>query len=345
MNTLQIRLLLSLTLYLVVLPSQAQDNRIDGRFYNIYPELHARHGFWQFVQWRWRRQDPVTGQDLSKLFPISPTDLDFLRTNTSQVSWTWIGHATGLLQIAGINILTDPQFSQRASPVQWAGPKRYVQPAIPLTELPEIQLVVISHDHYDSLDLQSIRGLYNRPGGRRTLFLVPMALKAWFLEQGIENVVELDWWQSHQYAGLEISAVPAQHWSKRSFWGRNSTLWAGWVIRHNDFRFYFAGDSGYAPHFRAIGQRLGPFDLAAIPIGAYAPRWFMKPFHINPSEAVQAHLDLASRLSVAIHWGTFPLTDEPLTEPPELLYRALDAAKIERDRFRVLQHGQTLVVD
>lgn len=278
-------------------------------------------------------------------FPIARNDPDFLRSNRVKTTLTWIGHATVLLQIKGRNILTDPQFSKRASPVQWIGPKRVVAPGLSLEDLPAVDLVVISHDHYDSLDTSSIHRLVDRTSGDGTTFYVPLGLKPWFEGLGVERVVELDWWESRNAGNLEIIAVPVHHWSKRGLISRNRTLWAGWVIKAGDFSIFFAGDSGYKPVFKEIGRKLGPFDLSIIPIGAYEPRWFMKHHHMSPSEAVQVHLDVGSRKSVGVHWGTFPLTDEPLDEPPRALKRATQAYKLAEDEFVVLKHGETIILE
>lgn len=218
-------------------------------------------------------------------------------------------------------------------------------PGVALEELPAIDIVVISHDHYDSLDKGSIVRLYERDGGKSTRFFVPLGFKDWFADLGISNVVELDWWDYHDEGGLKIAAVPVHHWSQRGLISQNKTLWAGWVITSPNFRFFFCGDTGYTPIFKEIGSRLGPFDLSAIPIGAYEPRWFMRYHHISPEEAVQVHLDIRSRTSVAIHWGTFILTDEPLDEPPQRLERALEERGLPREAFLVLAHGQTIVLD
>ena len=174
-------------------------------------------------------------------------------------------------------------------------------------------------------------------------FFVPLGLKDWFQDLGINRVVELDWWDQYEERELIITAVPVQHWSKRSPFSRNKTLWAGWVVQSKNFRFLFAGDSGYTPHFKEIGDKLGPFDLAAIPIGAYEPRWFMRPHHITPEEAVQVHLDVRSKKSVAIHWGTFILTDEPLDEPPKRLKTARQNKGLSENEFLVFKHGETMV--
>ena len=309
----------------------------------INPQEKESTGFMDFIKWRWQRSSQDIPGPEAYHFPLARADLEFLQRNRSVNSATWIGHATVLMQMDGINILTDPQFSERASPVQWAGPQRVVAPGIAIQDLPAIDYVVISHDHYDSLDTDSIRALFQRQGGELTTFIVPLKLKSWFLDLGISRVIELDWWESHQENKISITAVPAQHWSKRTPFSRNSTLWAGWVVKTPSFNFYFCGDSGYyAPMFREIGEKLGPFDLAAIPIGAYEPRWFMKSKHINPQESVQVHLDLKAKQSLAIHWGTFILTDEPLTEPPKVLQKALQENNLPAASFLVLKHGETV---
>lgn len=327
--------------------STAQDitgnHHTDRGFRNIY--LKEDHGFLDFVKWRWERMWTDIPSAGSYRFPLAENDPSFLRSNSNKTTLTWIGHATMLIQLHGKNILTDPQFSDRASPVQWAGPKRVVPPGIAMADMPEIDIVFISHDHYDSLDVRTVRQLRFRSGGERTTFFVPLGLKEWFLNLGITNVIEMDWWEEREFDGLRIIATPMQHWGKRSPFSRNDHLWASWVMIADDFRFYFGGDTGYSPHFKETGDRFGPFDLAALPIGAYEPRWFMKDHHINPEEAVQAHLDLHSNKSVAMHWGTFMLTDEPLDEPPVMLKKAMDEKGIPENEFLVLQHGQTVTIE
>lgn len=333
--------LLLMSASLTVQGAESPKHHVNGGFIN--PWDYTSNSFSDLLKWRWERgSKQIPGPD-DYDFPVLKPNLDFLHNNRAANTATWIGHATLLMQLDGHNILTDPQFSRRASPVQWAGPQRVVPPAMTIEQLPPIDYVVISHDHYDSLDTDSIQALFKRPGGDQTVFVVPLKLKTWFENQGIQNVVELDWWESYSQDYITITAVPAQHWSKRSMFSRNKTLWAGWVIKTPGFNFYFCGDSGYyAPLFQEIGAKLGPFDLAAIPIGAYEPRWFMKKHHINPEESVQVHLDLRAEQSVAIHWGTFILTDEPLDEPPQRLQEALQTKGIPADTFRVLQHGESL---
>lgn len=314
---------------------------------NGFRNVHAyeENSFSDFIKWRRERAKMDIPGPESYDFPLAENDPDFLRQNREKITLTWIGHATVLLQMAGTNILTDPHFSKRTSPIQWAGPKRAAPLGLALEDLPPIDIVVISHDHYDSLDESSIKKLRQRPGGGKTRFYVPLGLKDWFAIRGVDQVIEMDWWDRQRKGDLEIIAVPVQHWSKRSVFSRNKTLWAGWVIKAEAFQFIFVGDTGYAPYFKDIGDKLGPFDLAAIPIGAYEPRWFMKKHHVNPEESVQIHKDIRSKKSVAIHWGTFILTDEPLDEPPQRLASALQENQIPPEDFVVLQHGQTIILD
>jgi L-ascorbate metabolism protein UlaG (beta-lactamase superfamily) len=309
----------------------------DG-FRNLYPE-GPRGSFWK---WQWERW----GKDLPKTpeggyhFELLHPDVARLKANRTEPTLTWIGHASFLLQLGGVNILTDPHLTERASPVGFAGPKRVVAPAFRFDELPHIDAVVISHSHYDHLDRETVRRLATQADGPPRFF-VPLGLKEWFAGEGIQDVTELDWWSAMDYKGLKFTLTPAQHWSSRTPWDRDKTLWGGWVIEQPSFRFFFAGDTGYSPVFKDIGKRLGSVDLAAIPIGAYEPRWFMSIMHADPEEAVKIHLDIHSRHSVGMHWGTFILTDEPLDEPPQKLAAARLAAGIPPEEFFVMKHGAT----
>ena len=298
-------------------------------------------GFWR---WKWDQfwddlpKPPEGGYEQFKV--IKPSEED-LRANPAI---TWLGHATLLLRVAGVTVLTDPHLTERASPLSWAGPKRRVPPALTIAQLPHIDAVVISHNHYDHLDRETVEGLNAQAGGPPRFF-VPLGLKAWFNDLGIENVVELDWWDRRDYKGISLHFTPTQHFSARTPFDRNETLWGSWVVTTPDFRFYFAGDTGYSADFKDIGRRLGPFDLAAIPIGAYEPRWFMEGVHVNPAEAVMIHQDLRARRSLGMHWGTFELTDEPMDEPPRKLTGELAAAGISTDTFYLMQHGETRRLD
>ena len=294
------------------------------------------------LRWKWdawRRGLPPAAREPT---PVVAPELAALRANIApgRPSATWIGHASVLVQAGGLNVLTDPVFSQRASPVQFAGPRRAQPPGIALADLPPIDVVLVSHNHYDHLDRASIEALAARGEGRTT-FLVPLGLKAWMEAEGVRNVVELDWWDTQVVRGVPFQLVPEQHWSARGLGDRNKTLWGGWAVRAPDLHWYFSGDTGYAGHFREAREHGGPFDLALLAIGAYEPRWFMRDQHMDPAEAVQAHRDLGARQSIGIHWGTFSLTDEPLDQPPRDLATARSAAGLADADFTVLAIGQT----
>jgi L-ascorbate metabolism protein UlaG (beta-lactamase superfamily) len=307
-------------------------------FHNNYPHDPAQ----SFLLWQWERlsdglpEAPPGGWQI----PHVKTDAAALRANTSEPTLTWIGHSAFLLQLGGVNVLVDPQFSERASPVQFAGPQRIVPLPIDVAGLPRIHVVLVTHNHYDHLDLDSVRRLAAMPAGS-PLFLVPLGLKAWFNGEGITRVEEYDWWQSRSEGPLRFTLVPAQHWSRRTLWDTNRTLWGGWVIEGAGLKLVHTGDLGYSKDARDIGERLGPFDMALIPIGAYAPRWFMKTMHVNPAEAVQVRADLRARKAIGMHWGTFRLTDEPLDEPPAVLATQRAAAGLSQEDFDVMKIGET----
>lgn len=310
------------------------------------PDGAHNPGFARFLSWQWHRlwdeETPQRAERVPRL-PVSAADLA-----RPEEGWrvTWIGHATLLVQVDGVNILTDPIFSGRASPVSWYGPKRAVPPALQPAELPPIDAVVVSHNHYDHLDEASVRALQAQAGGP-PLFIAPLGVGAWLRDQGMTRVVELDWWQSHTDAGLEVVLTPAQHWSGRGLHDRLATLWGGFAVFARDFHFFYSGDTGYSRDFGDIAarfadrQRGGGFDIALLPVGAYEPRWFMADQHVNPAEAVQIHRDLRARRSVGVHWGTFELTDEPLDTPPVALAAARRAQGVADDAFFVLAVGQT----
>jgi L-ascorbate metabolism protein UlaG (beta-lactamase superfamily) len=317
----------------------AKPHRAAEGFRNNYPHPE-KSGFWRWKWEQWRDgvpKEPPGGWR----FEVASADAEALRARRHNPGVTWIGHATLLVQVGGLNVLTDPIFSERASPVPFAGPKRVVPPEPAPGELPHIDAVVISHDHYDHLDIPSVRLLAAQPGGSPRFF-VGLGLKRWFEARGIADVVELDWWERTEFKGLDLHFVPVQHWAKRTLWDENQRLWGGWVLRHPEFSFFFAGDAGYSRDFADIGARFGGFDLAAIPIGSYAPRWFMKIMHVDAAEAVQAHRDVRARQSVGMHWGTFAsLSDEDLHEPPRMLAAARAAAGLAEEDFFVMKHGET----
>jgi N-acyl-phosphatidylethanolamine-hydrolysing phospholipase D len=317
-------------------------------FQNNHLNFQPR-GLSELLTWQWQALREGLPKPPARPTPRVEPDLDFIRANAAagaamQPAMTWIGHATVLVQMGGLNVLTDPIFSERASPVSFAGPRRALPPGLALAQLPRIDAVVISHNHYDHLDEASVVALSQQPGGS-PLFLVPLGNKAWFEAVGVPRVMELDWWQTHRLGGVDITITPVQHWSGRSLTDRLKTLWGGWALVASDFSLFFAGDTGYSKDFADIGQRLaaprGGFDIALIPVGAYEPRWFMTEQHVNPAEAVQMHRDLQARRSLGIHWGTFELTDESLDEPPRALAAARQAAGLTDDDFFVLAVGQT----
>ena len=273
-------------------------------------------------------------------FPVHPFKADAL-TSHGPRSATWLGHATVLLNVDGLTVLTDPHFSPRAFPIQAFGPfKRKVPSPAQVADLPPVNVVVISHNHYDHLDEDTVRALAAR--NPDTLFLVPLGVERLLKSWDINNVQALDWWQSIDVKGAKFSFVPAYHWSTRIYIDRNESLWGGWVMEHPALKFYFTGDTGYGSDFKEIGRRYGPFDLSAIAVGAYEPRWFMKEQHINPDEAVKIHQDVGSKQSLGVHWGTFELTDEALDQPIVDMRKALAEQGIAGEKFRLLEHGQTM---
>jgi N-acyl-phosphatidylethanolamine-hydrolysing phospholipase D len=333
-------------------PGQPPHHR-DGGFQNNYTEFEPKGlialARWQFSSWREGLPRPPATPT-----PLLVPDLGLIQSNAKagaqmQPAITWIGHATVLAQLAGLNVLTDPMFSDRASPLSFVGPQRKYKPGLWFHELPHIHLVLISHNHYDHLDDASVRQLAAQPGGS-PLFVVPLGLKAWLADRGIANAVELDWWQSHRLGAVEIVMTPVQHWSGRGVTDRMRTLWGGYALFSPQLHLFFAGDTGYSKDFQDVRERFaerqtpalgGGFDIALLPIGAYEPRWFMKTQHINPDEAVRVHRDLGTKASLGIHWGTFSLTDESLDEPPRLLAEARKAQGVPDSAFFTLALGET----
>jgi L-ascorbate metabolism protein UlaG (beta-lactamase superfamily) len=252
---------------------------------------------------------------------------------------TFIGHATLLIQTPAGNILTDPMYSQRAGPFNVMGPRRVRQPAVRFEDLPPISIVLLSHNHYDHCDARTLGMLAKRFD---PLVVTPLGNGPLVRSSGISRVEELDWWQEAKSSALPITLTPAKHFSARGPFDKNRALWGGFVLTTGGMRIYFAGDSAYGPFFRDIGQRLGPIDLALLPIGAYEPRWFMHVVHMNPAEAVQAHLDLGAPESLGIHFGTFQLTTEGIDDPLRALGDARRANNIPPARFRTPGFGESL---
>jgi L-ascorbate metabolism protein UlaG (beta-lactamase superfamily) len=245
----------------------------------------------------------------------------------------WIGHATWAVRLGGQLVVTDPIWSRAISGVV----PRLVEPGVPFGELPRVDVVLVTHDHRDHMDLPTLERL-----GPAPLYVVPLGNAERLRKLGLPRVVELDWWQTHEHESLSVTLVPARHWSMREPWNRNDTLWGGFVVRSPEGSFYHSGDTAYGDHFAEIGARLGPVDWAMLPIGAYAPRWFMEPQHMDPREAVRACVDLGARHLLAMHWGTFRLTDEAIGEPPERLRAHWDEQGLGRDGLWIADVGQTL---
>ena len=266
-----------------------------------------------------------------EVVPSLPPPLDGARAAV-----TFVGHSTVLIQTALGNILTDPMYSQRAGPFNRFGPERVRQPAIRFDDLPPIAVVLLSHNHYDHCDLHTLAMLATKFD---PLVVTPLGNRRLVSSTGIRRVEELDWWEHAQTTPLPVTLTPAHHFSARTPWDRNRALWGGFVVRAGGRSIYFAGDSAYAPFFRDIPRRLGAIDLALLPIGAYEPRWFMQAVHMNPAEAVQAHLDLGASASIGMHFGTIQLTAEGIDDPVHDLAQALREREVPPDRFATLEFG------
>lgn len=248
---------------------------------------------------------------------------------------TWIGHASYLVQLGGRSLLVDPVFSMRLAVVPRNGP-----PGLARAELPPIDVVCVTHNHRDHMDEASLRAL-----GPEPVYVVPRGLGAWFRRARLPRVVELDWWQGCEAGGFEITFVPSQHWSRRGLFDENTSLWGGYVIARDGLRVYHSGDTAWFDGFAEIGRRAGPIDAAMLPIGAYEPRWFMRTQHIDPIEAIAAFRDLGARRFVAMHWGTFKLTDEDLLEPPAMLVEHWDQQGLPTARREIPAIGQSVRLD
>ena len=308
--------------------------------------------------YRWQTERRAAGLPKPPQAPVPTASPDlafiaayrgnFIRHPTQPPAVTWVGHASVLVQAGGLNVLTDPIFSHRASPVQLIGPVREQPPGLALADLPPIDVVVISHNHYDHLDMPSVLAVAQRSqaAGIRTLFMVPLGMKAWFVNLGLDHTIEFDWWEQFSLAGVRFNFTPTQHWSARGVGDRSQTLWGGWAVQAPDLHWYFAGDTGYSKDFIDTWAQLygsvppgAGFDLALLPIGAYQPRWFLAEQHVDPAEAVQIHRDLNAKTSIGIHWGTFLLSDESADQPPKDL--AIAAQGLGPGAFTVMAIGET----
>lgn len=303
----------------------------DGkRFFN--PDSPQARGFLDLLRWKLASRPETSASFVSDVTPSKPPSC--VAGNDLRV--TLINHSTLLLQQSGVHILTDPIWSERASPFAWLGPRRRREPGVRWDDLPGIDIVLLSHNHYDHLDLATLHRLAER---RQSQFIVPIGVARLLRSQGIGPVHELDWGGSTSLAPTTIHSVPALHFSARGIFDRNRTLWCGYVIEAAGRIIYFAGDTAFGGHFARIRERFGSPRLALLPIGAYEPRWFMSPVHMAPDEAVRAHAILAAETSIAIHHGTFQLADEGIDTPRQRLQACAPG-----DSFLVLNNGQSVTL-
>ncbi len=313
-------------------------DHFDGRrYYN--PSIPYRT-LWDVVRWRWKRK--------VKPWPFVPVEQQKVqqeRTGEEECIVTFINHSTVLIQLSGWNILTDPIWSKRASPFSWIGPKRITLPGVKFEDLPPIDIVLLSHNHYDHMDIPTLQRLYKE---HEPVFFVPKGNLSYLRSKGIKKQVkELDWWDQVDFSLNEhLYFVPSQHFSARGILDRNKTLWGGFVIKKSKQVIYFAGDTGFnASYFEEIKSRLGSPTLSLLPIGAFEPRGFMHHVHLSPEDAVKAHLILGSKQSMAIHFGTFQLADEDLHAPIQELKRSLKNHHLPLEKFWVLNPGESREVN
>ncbi|MCE9499262.1 MAG: MBL fold metallo-hydrolase [Leptospira sp.] len=311
----------------------------QGGFKNIAPDF-VPHGFGYFLRWQiWR-----IGADLPSL---NPEDYKFervensgedLRKNTAKLSVTWIGHATVLIQMDGKNILTDPIWSERCSPVSFAGPKRYTKPGVKIADLPKIDIVLLSHNHYDHMDAPTLIELEQK---FKPHFFAGLKNRKFLKELGLSNVSEMDWWEEKSSNQIKVIFTPTQHFSSRSLIDGYQTLWGSFIVQSKNHTAFFAGDTGYFDGFKEIAEKFPGIDIAILPIGAYEPRWFMKPVHMSPEDAVQAFLDLNAKAMLPMHYATFVLTDEALDEPLILAKKAFVKNRLTADKLLDLKIGES----
>jgi L-ascorbate metabolism protein UlaG (beta-lactamase superfamily) len=311
----------------------------NGTHFHNPPGLPQALGFSELPRWWYRRLLRREFTPWPKDIPPPQTPVPPEGIPAGRIAVTFIGHSSFLLQLPGLNILTDPVFATRAGPFGVLGPKRVRPAALRLGQLPRIDVVVLSHNHYDHLDLTALRWLSQR---HHPAIVTTLGNGGWLENRGVDRVTELDWWQSYHAApDLEAICTPAQHFSARTPWDKARTLWGGFMLRTAAGLIFFAGDTGWAPHFAEISARLGAPALALIPIGAYEPRWFMQSVHMNPDEAVRAHRALGARQSIGMHFGTFHLTDEGIDEPVRALAVARTAQTVADEAFTTLEFGET----
>ena len=323
------------------LPSREEEGLLSGSPDSLYAS-HGRPGEW-FNPWWKRRHGPLsyyrmrlfyrnewwTAKRTPPRVPTVANDGDYLSEPERSTSFTWVGHCTYVVKDGGDTFLTDPHFGARAF-----FPKRLHPPGVPIEKIPADAFALLSHNHYDHMDAWTVENLPDS-----VTWYVPMGLAGWFRDRG-RRVVALDWWQSARRGRWKLTCLPAQHWSNRFGMGANSTLWCSWLIESESRKFFFAGDSGYYQGFAEYGRKFGPIDAAMLPIGAYAPRWFMRYAHLDPAEAYRAFGELRARWMLPMHWGAFDLTNEPVDQPPKELKKAVRAAGGDPEAVRLMAVGE-----
>lgn len=306
-------------------------DHFDGKQF-INPTGLKAKGLKDVFQWMWKRKQGPWKERKDVPHGEKPV------ASSHELRITYVNHSTFLIQVNGINILTDPVWSERTSPFQFAGPKRMRPPGIRFEDLPKIDVVLLSHNHYDHLDLPVVKRIFER---HRPKMITPLGVKAFLEQNKISGHGDMDWWDEMVlHDDLTVQAVPAQHFSGRGTFDRDATLWCGYVIKRKEGNIYFVGDTGYNEKtFKEIGERCAPIHVALVPIGAYKPQWFMSPIHCSPEEAVKIHLEVKAKVSVADHYGTFPLADDGQHDPKEELMIALEKFNLSTNDFLLLQEG------
>lgn len=308
-----------------------RSDHFDGKKFRNYGRTN--HGGLAFLKWVVNREPgPWPERFENRAFPPPPAASDDIRV-------TFINHASMLIQVDGVNVLTDPIWSERTSPVSWAGPKRIREAGVSFDDLPKIDAVVISHNHYDHLDIPTLRRIAKRDA---PLILTGLGNDSFLAKSRVGGGRSLDWWESVDLRdGVKLHVVPAQHFSGRGLFDGDANLWAGYLIESSKGKLYFAGDTGWGPHFQMIRDRFGPVEVAILPIGAFRPVWFMSPVHISPAEAVGAHQTLGARVTIPMHYGTFALGDDGFEEPIEELRKSIGESKLDPSSFAILEQGET----
>lgn len=311
-------------------------DHFDGKQFINYGGIRAK-GMKELFKWLTSGEKRPKWQYIEGNM-ISQTVDGFDEQGTARIYY--VNHSSFLIQVNGLNILTDPVWSEYASPFQWIGPKRMRPPGISLDALPQIDLILLSHNHYDHLDLPTLKILHKK---HQPQIVCPLGVDLFLRKKGFNSLNTLDWWETISWSGLQITSAPSQHFSARGMFDRDRTLWCGFVIQAEKLKIYYVGDTGYGDIFQEIGERLGPFDLSIIPIGAYHPRWFMSPIHCDPAQAIQIHHDIRSNQSIACHYGTFPLAMDGQNGPIDELMALPEYLEVNK-QFIILPEGESMVV-